>query len=267
MTSINEICVAIVKKVVSLLLKRFPPSERTAFVKKVISFLLERFSPVERGIFLKNEAEQYIRLAYPPNPHNNDRFDYDWFKYESITQSTLFYADILPILANWLFRQPRRSSFRLLDVGGATGAGGEFLAKLFYKYFPGYNIIVDVLDIEETYERLSPLFNDHIASYKVGDVFDVPDGGYDICICSHTIEHIKQELVLDFMEKVIDVSSKLTIFNAPYMESDNLPDHSYTIDDQFLATLPKPTSLKTYRSLGWYRENQPSLCVMLTYEK
>ena len=97
-------------------------------------------------------------------------------------------------------------------------------------------------------------------------MFDIADREYDICICSHTIEHIKKEIVPEFVRRVIGVSSKLAIFNAPYME-DPLSDHLYKEDDQFLASLPKPSNLKTYRSLGWYRDGQPSLCVMFTYEK
>ena len=227
---------------------------------------LAKISPATRVPFLKGELETARKEAYPPHPYNHGPFDYDWFQYASTTQSTIFYADMLPALAEWLFRQPRGSQFRMLDVGGSSGAGAEFLAKIFWTMFTGYKITVDVLDIESTYKRLSPMFNDHI-TYKVGDIFAVADGAYDICICSHTIEHIPKDLVGPFIRKVIGVSSQFSIFNAPYMESPTLPGHLYTVDKEFLSTLPVPTTKKIYRSLGWYRENQLSECIVFTYER
>jgi hypothetical protein len=90
-------------------------------IKKIISFLSGRLMPSDRAAFLKLEAARALEKAYPPNSDNYDRFDYHWFKYASLKQSLIFYSDILPVLADWLFRQPRGSTFRLLDVGGATG--------------------------------------------------------------------------------------------------------------------------------------------------
>ena len=92
-------------------------------IKKIISSLSNTLDASEAAFFLKNLAERHLKRAYPPNPYDSDRFDYQWYKYASTTQSTIFYADILPVLAEYLIRQPRGSTFRLLDVGGATGAG------------------------------------------------------------------------------------------------------------------------------------------------
>jgi|GEM_PF-4492672 len=222
-------------------------------------------NPVARALLLKQELEKACMAAYPPHPRRTE-CDFNWFKYAFMVQTTIFYVDILPILAEWLQRQPRGSTFRLLDVGGGSGAGAEFLGKLFWTFFLGYKISVDVLDIEDRFARFSPLLHDHI-SYKIGDVFDVPDEAYDICLCSHTIEHIPKEHAGEFINKVIRVSSKLAIFNAPYMENPLIPEHLYTIDEAFLATLPSPSNRKIYKSLAWCLEGRQLECIVFTYEK
>jgi len=237
--------------------------------RNAVSWAIRRqllsINPVDRALLLKHELEKAHRAAYPPHPVYAE-FDFDWFKYACMVQTTLFYVDILPLLGEWLHRQPRGSTFRLLDVGGGSGSGAEFLAKLFWTFFTGYKISIDVLDVEDRFARFSPLLHDHI-SYKIGDVFELPDEAYDICLCSHTIEHVPKERAGEFINKVVQVSSRLAIFNAPYMENPLIPVHRYTIDEAFLATLPSPSTRKIYKSLGWYIEGQPSECIVFTYEK
>jgi 2-polyprenyl-3-methyl-5-hydroxy-6-metoxy-1,4-benzoquinol methylase len=160
-----------------------------AAIQRRIATLALRLPAYDRALFLDAEAERAREAAYSPNPYDCEAFDYNWFKYASVVQSTLFYAELLPLLTEWLLRQPRGSTFRLLDVGSSTGAGAELLARIFWTHFTGYRIHVDAIDVESTYERLSPLFNPHIF-YRVQDVFALAANTYDICICTHTIEHM-----------------------------------------------------------------------------
>ena len=124
-------------------------------LQKCIERLTHELSPQLRVDLLKGALERAREEAYPPNPYNWPPFDYYWFKYAAVNRSLIFYADLFPIICEWLLKQPRGSTFRLLDVGGSTGVGGEFLGRIFWDHFTGYKLSVEVIDILDTFRRLT----------------------------------------------------------------------------------------------------------------
>lgn len=195
--------------------------------------------------------------------------DLEWYKYASRVQSEIFYIDLFPYVMRLLSQVNRGARLRMLDVGTATGAGADLYGKIFKTTFTGYQIEVVGLDILSQFQPMAHLLNRNILNrnmrYEIGDVFDIPDGSYDIAVCSHTIEHIERPKVRPFIEKVIRTAAVGAIFYAPFGEENLLEGHLHSIDQAFVDEL-KPDWSELLVSAGWrHPVDSVSRCVVFGF--
>ena len=163
------------------------------------------------------------------------------------SQSMNYYGDLSRYISG-AFKGSETLS--LLDVGPRTGAGLALLRLLHHpqaftrlKFDPVVGI-----DIDPGFERTASVeFPDIVA--KVGDIFDLPDGSYDIVTCSHTIEHIPDAEA--FVAKLIRIARRGVVIACPFEEKDRVPGHVRSIDRNFFEEL-QFDDLEIYDSNHWH---------------
>jgi 2-polyprenyl-3-methyl-5-hydroxy-6-metoxy-1,4-benzoquinol methylase len=172
-------------------------------------------------------------------------------------QSIVFYLEILPDLYGHMLdlKLPLYQAYSLLDVGTQSGAGANFLGELFSTAHWSYSLKleVDTLDIDpqwNKYNKLNPFVRRHINE----DIFNIDEDSYDICFCSHVIEHLDDPV--SFVRQLKKISKLFAVITCPFNETDPIPSH-HTIDKNIVDQC-NPIKFRTFKSVNrWhdYLEN------------
>lgn len=164
-------------------------------------------------------------------------------------QSFVFTCEILPIL--WGLYPSGYHRLKLLDVGSRTGGGTELLRYLHNPHsFSRIKLDVTALDIDRSYSAYSSaVFPD--LKFVYGDIFDpAMDAGYDIVLCSHTIEHVPQPHF--FLERLQKMARQWVIVATPFAEQNLIQGHVNRMDYEFFEKT-NAVSNHVYRSLTWHQ--------------
>lgn len=154
---------------------------------------------------------------------------------------------------------PIKKSYSLLDIGSRTGVGSNLLGEVFSSELWGYQIkfAVDTIDISKdwnTYMKLNPYIRQH--SNK--DLFSIEKDTYDVCFCSHTIEHLDDPI--SFVNQMKYVARYFSFVTCPYEEKDPIKGHRTITKEIIDACQPKWRT--TYKSVNRWK---PDLeCVVFT---
>jgi SAM-dependent methyltransferase len=150
------------------------------------------------------------------------------------SQSLAYYSDISRFMSERIkgFR-----TFSLLDVGPRTGAGLAFLRLVHHpSAFTRLKLDpVTGIDIEGSFELIARQEFPDIQG-RTGDVYDLPENGFDIVLCSHTIEHLLD--AEEFICQLERIARFYLILACPYEEREPLSGgHVRIVDTKFLASL------------------------------
>ena len=143
----------------------------------------------------------------------------------------------------------RWNEYTVLDVGVRSGVGSNLLGMLFCDTVWGYctKFTVDALDIDDswaTYIKLLPYVNNYLPK----NLYDIKDGSYDICFCSHTIEHLEDPIT--FVRKLTDIASEFAACYCPFDEKNISPRSGHrVIDDKIIAQI-NPIYTKLIKSIN-----------------
>lgn len=145
--------------------------------------------------------------------------------------------------------QMRWKEYSVLDVGVRSGIGSNLLGMLFCDTIWGFGVkyIVDALDIDNSwnkYIKLMPFINSFVSK----DVFDVPNNSYDICFCSHTIEHLDNPV--EFVRKITNISKEYSAFYCPYDEENISPKSGHRVINKDIITEINPIYMKYVKSIN-----------------
>ena len=168
-------------------------------------------------------------------------------------QSMQYVIDCLPFFNDYChnINLPKWSTYKLADIGSRTGAGANLLGTLYADWHYGeYQFIVDALDIDKDWVEYAK-FLPNINSYRNDDIFDLSPDVYDICFCSHVIEHLEDPVA--FVKKVTEVSKYFSIFYCPYNEINPIPGHKIITDE--IVNSCNPVWKKTIKSNHRWRED------------
>lgn len=150
------------------------------------------------------------------------------------SQSLAYYSDISR------FMSERIKGFRtlsLLDVGPRTGAGLAYLRLAHHpRAFTRLKLDpVTGIDIDSSFELIARQEFPDIQG-RTGDIHDLSDKGFDIVLCSHTIEHLSD--AEGFIHQLERIARLYLIIACPYEEREPLSDgHVRSVDAKFLASL------------------------------
>ena len=175
----------------------------------------------------------------------------------STPQSIIFAKDIFPQIkedvCEYLVKKPQTNNINILDIGGGTGAGSEYIrAQLqisIAKAFPERVCKVNMTMIETAgeYEEWCSRFYPKITFLKA-DIF-THEKIYDFVICSAVIEHI--EAPFEFINRMLGMAKEKLFIYAPYNEHPLSEDgHIVKIDDEFINALDAP-KLTFVKSKAW----------------
>jgi 2-polyprenyl-3-methyl-5-hydroxy-6-metoxy-1,4-benzoquinol methylase len=168
---------------------------------------------------------------------------------KNVQQSRLFIIDLIPYIYRLYYNWPTDKPVRVLDIGIECGAGTALLAELHNRRSHNYlKMEVTGLDIVEDFRDYISVSSPFVKFVKK-DIFDIPDGEtWDLVICSHVIEHIKDPFA--FIDKLRRLTSKYTIVACPYNETNLRPGHVQTIDEAFISQVA-PLEHHIYTNFCW----------------
>ncbi|MCH5291937.1 MAG: hypothetical protein J1D88_09330 [Treponema sp.] len=166
-------------------------------------------------------------------------------------QSLAFYSEVLPYFYGYIEANiPMKKEYTLLDVGARTGTGSNFIGQMFADTDWGYKLklTVDTTDTSRDwndYIKLMPYIN---RSYNT-DIFDMKEKTYDICFCSHTIEHVDNPV--DFVRQLKKIAKQFAFITCPFGEVNPIPGH-HTITKEIVEEC-NPKYVTTYKSVNRWR--------------
>ena len=207
----------------------------------------------------REESDRLCAVAYNKLDPADYR-DWQWFAELYRPQSMIFYSELFPTLFDQLSKFQCGQNSSVLDVGGGSGAGTQLLAQMFRSGLSGYTGRFTVIDIDPVWQSFSEVLNG-LVDYIVGDVFQVKDKSFDIVVCSHTIEHIREDFASSFVRKCVAICRKFALFYAPFEERDLIPGHLFSITNTFLTQF-KPCFLEIRNSAGWQKAGEKSRCAI-----
>jgi 2-polyprenyl-3-methyl-5-hydroxy-6-metoxy-1,4-benzoquinol methylase len=152
-------------------------------------------------------------------------------------QSLINYLDCIPFF--WEYFQscniPRNSEYSLLDIGARSGVGSDLLGLLFADTTWGYGVKlkVDVTELDIRWNKIGksrPFIN----NWMNEDIYNIADGSYDFCFCSHVIEHVEDPV--KFAKKITAISRRFTLFYCPFNENNPNPWH-HVINSEILEKI------------------------------
>lgn len=134
-------------------------------------------------------------------------------------------------------------------MGVRSGIGTNLLGMLFCDTVWGFctKFVVDALDIDNSwgsYIKLMPYIN----SYICKNVFDIENGSYDICFCSHTIEHLDNPV--EFVKKLTDIAHEFATFYCPFDEKNISPQSGHRVIDSNIISQIDPIYIKYIKSIN-----------------
>lgn len=168
-------------------------------------------------------------------------------------QSIQYVIDCLPLLNEYCdyINLPKWSTYKLLDVGSRTAAGANLMGNLYADWHYGnYQFIVDALDLDTGWVEYAKLFP-YINSYRNDNIFDLQPDSYDICFCSHVIEHLEDPVA--FVNRVTEVSKHFSVFYCPFNEHNPIEGHR-TITEEIID-MCNPIWKKLIKSNHRWRED------------
>lgn len=173
-------------------------------------------------------------------------------------QSVVFMTDILPHLhAKLVAHYRRKQVLRVLDVGAASGFGSRFLAMLHRDHSLYSKLEIDALDISPARKRWVQATAPEV-SFFVGDLFDLPERGWDIVVCSHVVEHLSEPR--PFIERLRDVCRGFAFVYTPHAEEPRIKPHLSTITEADYAGLP--CEFHRIKSMGWHPNRPDDYCLL-----
>jgi SAM-dependent methyltransferase len=195
---------------------------------------------------------------YTP-PRGAPERDLKWQETCANVQSMQFMIDCLPAINRLLAGFPAGKPIRVLDVGTGSGAGANLLATLYAGDFLGRAMMVDAIDLARRLERYAKAKFPTI-HYTVGNVLDLrPEPPWDLVLCSHTIEHIKD--YVNFVRHLQTLATKWVLFYAPWKEKDLIAAHVVSIDEEVLAAA-RAVGFEIIDSPGWRPAGKDPRCVL-----
>lgn len=162
--------------------------------------------------------------------------DGDKFIYKSIPQSTLFMAEIIPLIHRLYLHLPETTYKSALDVGPENFAGTALLQQIHHpKSFCRLKLNVTAIDIHDRFEYLRQIVAPDV-EFVVDNIFNVKERVWDFGIASHVIEHVPEPI--EFAQQLQKLSRDFVIFATPYNEKPIItPGHVNTIDRKFLRDI------------------------------
>lgn len=166
------------------------------------------------------------------------------------SQSIGFMAETIPFIQHLYAGRERQLTVG--DIGARTAAGTRLLADMFSPYSNGkLKLNLTAIDIDDSffYENNNPYF-----SFLKKDIFDDDTPVYDVCICSHTIEHVPD--MYGFIRRVQQLSRDYAIFACPVEEAMYafFIGHERIVEEKFIYSL-QPIVASFYSSNHWLNSN------------
>lgn len=209
-----------------------------------------------------DRVQKENRKRFYTNPFpTREEFDFDWFENFSIPQSAQFMIDCLPRIRGLIKDLPRGEAIEVLDVGAASGAGSHLLALLNRSNQFGPAMNVDALDILESFKPYAEEFFPDI-NYMVEDLYLVdPARTWDLVICSHTIEHLRdpRSFILELQRR----ARHWALIYAPFEEQhvDGV-GHLFSVTLKFIESF-HPKSVEVMKSPAWQKPGEPNCRTVL----
>lgn len=203
---------------------------------------------------------KFVPRYHPPNvdfDNEGEYLNYAAFELDGLwnAQSIGFMVELIPLMYPFLAQLEEKKVIECLDVGSRTGAGAALMADLFQSYFSMLRIDVDSIDIDTTFHDYQIARWAHLRRPLVGDIFAVEDRSYDIVICSHTIEHIKDPL--PFARRLTQIAREFVFIYCPFEEIDPIPGH-YRIAQHVVDHL-EPIEQRVLPSWWWRTKANPGM--------
>lgn len=169
-------------------------------------------------------------------------------------QTLAFYVEILPFFWGYIQESkiPLYNAYTLLDVGCRTGSGSNLYGELFSDEGWGYciKLLVDTIDLDATWNEYIELLP-FIKNHSNGNLFDIQENSYDICLCSHTIEYVDDPV--KFVKQLKKVSKYFSLITCPFNETDPIIGHR-TITREIID-LCEPKKSHYYKSVNRWKED------------
>lgn len=182
-------------------------------------------------------------------------FGIEWLEKTFITQSIIFYADLLPAIYQCSISLGK--PVRICDIGSASGAGANFVLNALNSLL-GWPAEMTCFDLDRRYSRYVEVKFPNLI-YNVGDIFD-HEQDFDLCIASHVIEHVQRPK--DFVGAILD-RTKLAICYVPYREEKLIPGHINRFDNESIGDMPGLIWGRIMRSTGWRTESSSAVAVFV----
>lgn len=229
--------------------QKFENNIITSVYKENISEIQKRVLP---NFLIKLDKTSFVGLPLTENTEENlNKYLIDAKCFDE--QSMQYVIDCLPFFNEYChnINLSKWNTYSLVDIGSRTGAGSNLLGTLYADWHYGeYQFIVDALDIDKDWVEYAKFFP-NINSYRNDDIFNLSSDSYDICFCSHVIEHLDDPVT--FVNKVTDISKYFSIFYCPYNEDNPISGHR-TITDEIVNSC-NPVWKKTVKSVHRWRED------------
>ena len=173
-----------------------------------------------------------------------------------IPQSTIFYAELLPIIYQCSIALGR-SPVRICDIGSASGAGANLVSTA-QNHLLGWPTEMTCYDINGSHQEYAKSRFPDLA-YNVGDVL-LDDVHFDIGIASHVIEHVSRPV--KFVERLVGRVQLLVVY-VPYLERNLAPRHLTRFDGDLISRMPGMIWARVTRSIGWRTETDSSVAAFV----
>lgn len=197
-------------------------------------------------------------VSYKPGDRSNlDDFENMW-----TAQSILFMVDILPEFHRVLLKYYNRADeLELIDVGAGNGSGANFLSQLHTGRMIYSKCNVKAIDHVDNRLRWARSQYPKV-DYEVANLYKLESKKWDIVICSHCLEHVKEPE--RFTADLMRICRGFLFVYTPYNELDRIPGHLNTITEDFYEGMPVE-NIKIFNSMGWhpdYPEDKVILAVL-----
>jgi SAM-dependent methyltransferase len=208
---------------------------------------------------LWHQANSALKDAIYAGPNGGaGRFSREEFENLWGGQSTVFMADILPYLHSKLIQHYRRKQvLNVLDVGAASGFGTSLLASLHRDHSIYSRFEVEAVDISASRMRWIQAMAPDVA-FRQADLFDLPSRNWDVVICSHVVEHVREPR--PFIEKLRDICRGFAFVYSPHDENPRIPAHVSVITEATYDGLP--CELHVIKSMGWHPNRDGDHCLL-----
>lgn len=182
------------------------------------------------------------------------------FRTKSMPQSTLFMAEIIPVLHDLYADLPPRATRTVLDVGPQNFAGTALLAQIHARRtFTDLKLRVSAIDIVDRFALLKEIVAPNV-EFIHGNVFDLEPGSFDTVIASHVVEHVPSPQ--KFVHQLQAVANDHVIIATPWKEKLPLTQgHVNVIDEAFVESVGGER-LTVYSNYSWGKNRKVCIFVV-----